>query len=188
MISESECIYYKVPKEVADKLKDDLNSMGDLMKELIELQQTEKRNKKNHKAYRHVREYMDVLYEASAAKVKQIDERWKDLKFDEHFVSNEEGSEPLKELAKTVAVQMGEKDLNEILQGMVMMPSETLGMMQDDMLVLAETVDLMTTLFKIIISGHPFDYKETKRMLAKVSIMTDEISERWEDAEVKVIV
>ena len=53
--------YYRVPEFVVKQIFSDMEHMGKMLQELIDLHQEETKLKKHHKAYLHVREYTDVV-------------------------------------------------------------------------------------------------------------------------------
>jgi hypothetical protein len=63
------------------------------------------------------------------------------------------------------------------------MSTDTLGIMQDDMLLLAEEVDHMVGVFRSLLSGRTIDGKSMNQMLRVASNTVEDVFTRWDDAD-----
>ena len=137
-------------------LRTDLNRSLRMLRDLIRLHLQESELKKHHKAYLHVRDRMDELCR----------ENWKAA--DEivaHYLAP----------AKSTR--------NKVPEGMVLMSSESLGVMQDDMRVLTEGIDLMAKLVRSLMSGQRMRRGELESAVSMAEEVLEDVSRRWEDVE-----
>ncbi len=180
--------YHCVPDAVLGQMMDDLNSMGGMLGELIGLYEKESRLKKHHRAYLHVREYADKACKNYNEKMKEIAAHWKDQKVtcedmgcknptDDPYVEDE-----LKERVPNGTVE--DVDVSKYPKGMVLMTVDSLGVMHDDVICLTEGLDTMVALLKAIIAGCPISKPEMEAVLHMTSNMSEEIFQRWEEAEI----
>lgn len=181
--------YYRVPEFVMKQMFEDLERLGDMLQELINLHQEETRLKKHHKAYLHVREYTDVVCKEHEKKMETIQDRWKDKKFCCEDMGCE-CSEADVEHAEEVTTEDGNDETmatRDFIDGMVMMSGKTLALMQEELFVLAETIDVLILAMKAVMSGRVTPDAKIAQMLSIMETMTDFITSRWEDAEMSEI-
>lgn len=170
--------YYKVPEFVISQIFKDMEQLGKMLKELINLHQEESRLKKHHKAYLHIREYTDVVCTEHEKKMEAIQDRWKEPAFAcEDFGC---GCDTQEEADEEEQLSLSASDFTE---SMVMMSGKNLGLMQDDLFLLAETIDVLILAMKALMSGRAVPDAKMAQMLAMMTAMTDMITSRWEDVE-----
>lgn len=177
--------YYKVPEFVIIQMFKDMEQLGEMLKELIALHQEETRLKKHHKAYLHVREYTDVVCKEHEKKMDVIQDRWKEPAFaceDFGCECETQESEEVEVVEEESKSTMSSTDFTD---GMVMMSGKTLGMMQEDLFILAETIDVLMVAMKAMMSGRITPDAKVAQMLAVMAAMTDMITSRWEELEFK---
>lgn len=185
--------YLCVPATVLEQLCDDMESLGGMLGELVGLYEKESRLKKHHRAYLHVREYADKACVRYKEKMKEISNHWLDQKItcedmgcknptNDPYVEDvlngkvrtEEATEPSAEEAV---------EFSKLPKGMVLMTSDSLGVMHDDVICLTEGLDTMVALFKAVMAGCPMSKQDMESVLNMTSAMSEEIFNRWEEAE-----
>ena len=157
---------YQVPHEEFAQVMADMDSLGSMLGELIGLYEKESKLNKHHRAYLHVREYADKACVGYKENMREIASRMNEL--------------------KTVAVPICKEEpveFSELPKGLVLMTSDSLGVMHDDVICLTEGLDTMAALFKAIMAGCPMSKADVEAVLNMTSAMSDEILERWEKAE-----
>lgn len=181
--------YYRVPEFVVKQIFSDMEHMGKMLQELIDLHQEETKLKKHHKAYLHVREYTDVVCREHEKKLENIQDRWKEKK----FCCGDMGCECSESDSELEADVIVENEVEETMasddftENMVMMSGKTLALMQEDLFVLAETIDVLILAMKAVMSGRVAPDAKVAQMLAIMETMTDFITSRWEEAEMSEI-
>lgn len=177
--------YYKVPEFVIIQMFKDMEQLGKMLKELIALHQEETRLKKHHKAYLHVREYTDVVCKEHEKKMDAIQDRWKEPAFACEDFGCECGTQEAEETEIVENETKGTMSDSDDSDGMVMMSGKTLGIMQDDLFILAETIDVLILAMKAVMSGRAIPDAKMAQMLVVMATMTDMITSRWEELEFK---
>ena len=185
--------YLCVPAVVMEQLCDDLESFGGMLGELVGLYEKESRLKKHHRAYLHVREYADkkcVLYKE---KMKEIANHWMDQKvtcedmgcknptddpYVEDVLNGKVAEEEAGELPSEEPVEF-----SKLPKGMVLMTSDSLGVMHDDVICLTEGLDVMVALLRAVMAGCPMKKEDVESVVNMTSDMSEEVFRRWEEAE-----
>lgn len=184
--------YLCVPAMVMEQLCDDLENLGGMLGELVGLYEKESRLKKHHRAYLHVREYADKRCVHYKEKMKEIANHWMDQKITcEDMGCKSPTDDPYVEdvLKGNVeeAVEYPAEDttveFSKLPRGMVLMTSDSLGVMHDDVICLTEGLDTMVALFKAVMAGCPISKADMESVLNMTSAMAEEIFNRWEEAE-----
>ena len=185
--------YLCVPAAVLEQLCDDMESLGGMLGELVGLYEKESRLKKHHRAYLHVREYADKACIRYKEKMKEISNHWMDQKVTcEDMGCKNPTNDPYVEdvLNGKVRTEEGPDDsaeepveFSKLPKGMVLMTSDSLGVMHDDVICLTEALDTMVALFKALMAGCPISKPDMESVLNMTSAMSEEIFSRWEDAE-----
>ena len=177
--------YHCIPDVVLKQIFADMDSLGMMLRELIGLYEKESKLKKHHRAYLHVREYADQACAGYKKKVIDIAGRWTDNRFTCEDMGCDRPTDDscVNEVQETQEKTSEEVDFSSLPKGMVMMTSESLGVMHDDVICLTEGLDTMAALFKAIMAGCPMSKADVEAVLNMTSAMSDEILERWEKAE-----
>lgn len=179
--------YHCVPDMVVKQVFTDMDSLGMMLGELIGLYEKESRLKKHHRAYLHVREYADKACIRYKENMKEIAGHWTDRKLtcedmgcksptDDPYM--EEGLN--EELAETPKEEV---EFSKLPKGMVLMTSDSLGVMHDDVICLTEALDTMVAMFKALAAGCPMTKEDMESVVNMTSAMSEEIFQRWEEAE-----
>jgi hypothetical protein len=161
----------EIPETVLAGLFGSVNELANMHYELIQLYEVESQLKKQHKAYLHVRDHAEAVCAADKQKVLSIMEKLVDL-MEDHDKSEKKSAPENKKL-----------DVFNLPEGMVVMSTDTLGIMQDDMLLLAEEVDHMVGVFRSLLSGRTIDGKSMDQMLRVASNTVEDVFTRWDDAD-----
>lgn len=185
--------YLCVPATVLEQLGKDLASLGAMLEILIDLHEKESQLKKHHRKYLHVREYADQQCIRFKSNLREIAERWEDKKvtcedmgcknptddpYVEDVLKEEAEREEIDETTEEETVEF-----SNLPKGMVLMSSDSLGVMHDDIICLTEGVDVMVALFKAIMAGCPMKKEDVETVVNMTSDMSEEVFRRWEEAE-----
>ena len=65
----------------------------------------------------------------------------------------------------------------------VMMTTETLGQMQDDMIALTGQIDQLTGIFRNMVAGGSISPEALETVLAGAAKLSDEVFDRWDNAD-----
>lgn len=152
------------------QLEEDLSASLNMLYELIFMHQKESELKKKHKAYLHVREGMDRMCEKDLEMIGEILG---------HFNSRPDlGSTAEEEVGISYAAADGgriEPDAEgstgygstaPYKGGMMLVPTETISSMMDDILLMAESRSRLSDFLSHIISGNPFHRADVYALLA----------------------
>lgn len=179
--------YHCVPDVVIRQVFADMDKLGMMLGELIGLYEKESRLKKHHRAYLHVREYADKACERYKENMKKIAEHWTDRKLTcEDMGCKSPTNDPYVEdvLKEELAEAPGEEvEFSKLPKGMVLMTSDSLGVMHDDVICLTEALDTMVAMFKALAAGCPMTKEDMESVVNMTSAMSEEIFQRWEEAE-----
>ena len=185
--------YLCVPAVVLEQLCDDVEALGGMLGELVCLYEKESLLKKHHRAYLHVREFADKACIRYKERMKEISNHWIDQKitcedmgcknptndpYVEDVLNGRAEKEEIAEYQEEDAVEF-----SKLPKGMVLMTSDSLGVMHDDMICLTEGLDVMVTLFKAVLAGCPMKREDVESVLNMTSAMSEEVFKRWEEAE-----
>lgn len=185
--------YLCVPAVVMEQLCDDLEDLGGMLGELVGLYEKESRLKKHHRAYLHVREYADKRCAHYKEKMKEIANHWMDQKVtcEDMGCKNPTNDPYVEDVLNGNAAKQAEPEtpaeesveFSKLPKGMVLMTSDSLGVMHDDVICLSEGLDTMVALFKAVMAGCPINKADMESVLKMTSAMSEEIFNRWEEAE-----
>ena len=185
--------YLCVPAAVMEQLCGDLESLGGMLGELVNLYEKESRLKKHHRAYLHVREYADKACIRYKERMKEIANHWADQKItcEDMGCKNPTNDSYVEDILKgevmtEEAAEHSEEEpveFSKLPRGMVLMTSDSLGVMHDDVICLTEGLDTMVALFKAVMAGCPISKTDMESVLNMTSAMSEEIFNRWEEAE-----
>ncbi len=174
--------YHCVPDAVLKQIFADMDSLGKMLRELIGLYEKESKLKKHHRAYLHVREYADQACVRYKKTIYDIAGRWTDNRFTcEDMGCKSPTDDPyVEEVQEAVSEEV---DFSTLPKGMVLMTSDSLGVMHDDVICLTEGLDTMVAMLKAVMAGCPLSKKDVEEVLHMTSAMSEEIFNRWEEAE-----
>lgn len=185
--------YLCVPAAVLEQLGKDLVSLGGMLEHLISLYEKESQLKKHHRKYLHVREYADQACIRYKNNLKEIAKRWEDKKvtcedmgcknptddpYVEDVLNGNVEEEEIAEHQNEDAVEF-----SKLPKGMVLMTSDSLGVMHDDVICLTEGLDVMVALLKAVMAGCPIKKEDVEEVVNMTSDMSEEVFRRWEEAE-----
>lgn len=172
--------YHCIPDVILKQIFSDMDSLGMMLRELIGLYEKESKLKKHHRAYLHVREYADQACAGYKKKIYDIAGRWTDNK----FTCEDMGCESPTRDSYVGDVQKEEPvEFSKLPKGLVLMTSDSLGVMHDDVICLTEGLDTMVALFKAVMAGCPMAKEDMESVVNMTSAMSEEIFNRWEEAE-----
>lgn len=176
--------YHCVPDRVLTQMMADMDCLGGMLEELIGFYEKESQLKKHHRAYLHVREHAEQACKCYQEKMKEIVNHWVDQKVTCEDMGCHPSDDPYEEefLREKEAEKYQEKD-PELPKGMVLMSSESLGVMQEDVICLTEALDTMAALFKALMAGCPMQKEDMETVVNMTSNLSEEIMNRWEEAE-----
>jgi hypothetical protein len=161
----------EIPETLMNALFVTVNELANMHYELIRLYEVESQLKKHHKAYLHVRDHAEAVCAEDKQKVLCMMKGLMAL-MEAHEQDKMEPEQEEKEL-----------DVFDLPEGMVIMSTDTLGIMQDDMLLLAEEVDHMVGVFRSLLSGRAVDRNSMDQMLREASESVEDVFSRWDDAD-----
>lgn len=185
--------YNCVPDAVLKQLLADMYCLGGMLGELVTLYEKESLLKKHHRKYLHVREYADKKCGSYKEKMKEIFNRWRDQKVtcedmgcknptDDPYVEDVLNGNVTEE--ETVEPPTEEPvEFSKLPKGMVLMTSDSLGVMHDDVICLTEGLDVMVALLRAIMAGCPMKKEDVEEVVNMTSDMSEEVFRRWEEAE-----
>lgn len=185
--------YNCVPDAVLKQLFEDVDSLGCMLGELVSLYEKESILKKHHRKYLHVREYADKKCGLYKERMKEIANHWMDQKVtcedmgcknptDDPYVEDIlNGNVAEDEVAELPAEESVE--FSELPKGMVLMTSDSLGVMHDDVICLTEGLDVMVALLRAVMAGCPMKKEDVESVVNMTSDMSEEVFRRWEEAE-----
>ena len=190
-VKEAKVKTVEIPEAELSLLRFSVAALAEMHLNLIGLYEKESHLKKHHKAYLHVRDHADQVCAEDKEKVNQLLEqlivdgsadRTKDAErgFDPDWCA---GCENYEACSQEEASSDREMDVFDLPEGMVIMDTGTLGVMQDDMLALTETVDHLVSVFRDMIAGKGVDAKTMLLMLKAASEQSQEVFKRWDEAE-----
>ena len=185
--------YLCVPASVLEQLGKDLASLGAMLEILIDLHEKESQLKKHHRKYLHVREYADQSCIRFKSNLREIAARWEDKKVTcEDMGCKNPTNDPYVEdvlngnVEEEEIAEHQEEDVVEfskLPKGMVLMTSDSLGVMHDDVICLTEGLDVMVALLKAVMAGCPIKKEDVEEVVNMTSDMSEEVFRRWEEAE-----
>ena len=76
-----------------------------------------------------------------------------------------------------------EQDNFNLPDGLVMMSTDNLGTMQDDMLQLTEALDHMVSMLRSGVTGVPIKKAAAEEAVKRGSALSEEVFKRWDDAD-----
>ena len=148
--------------------------------DLIRLYEKESHLKKHHKAYLHIRDHADEVCKKDKEKVKNIvdqvlcapgsekrdaEAECQNLCFCENCLMPEDG------------------DVFDTPEGIVTMPTESLGIMQDDMLGMAEAIDHIAELVNDVLEGKRVTEEQMRPVIKAATKLSREVFQRWDNAK-----
>lgn len=176
--------YHCVPDAVLTQMMKDMNCLGGMLGELIGFYEKESQLKKHHRAYLHVREYADQACKCYQEKMKEIANHWVDQKVTCEDMGCHPSDNPYEEdVVKDGGTEEAMVQEAKLPKGMVLMSSESLGVMHDDVICLTEALDTMAALFKAMMAGCPMQKEDMESVVNMTSALSEEIFQRWDEAE-----
>ena len=191
-LKEAKVKTVEIPEAELSLLRFSVATLAEMHLNLISLYEKESHLKKHHKAYLHVRDHADQVCAEDKKKVITMLEELITDDTDSVEDDSERGFDPdwcagcenYEECsADTSKGRQDPVDVFSLPEGMVVMSTDTLGVMQDDMLALTETVDHLVSCYRSMISGKGIDVREMYSMLEGASKQSQEVFKRWDDAE-----
>lgn len=187
-VREAKMKTVEIPEAELAMLRFSVSELAKMHLNLIGLYEKESHLKKHHKAYLHIRDHADQVCIDDKKKVQELlgqliaetgsgdpaDEG--DHGFDPDWCA---GCENYEECSREAYTEM---DFFDLPDGMVIMDTETLGAMQDDMLSLTETVDHLVAVYKDLIGGKAISAMHVAQMLKAASEESREVFQRWDSA------
>lgn len=180
----------EIPEVELSALRVTVAALAKMHLELIRLYEEESHLKKHHKAYLHIRDHADQVCKEDKEKVNAMLQQFiqGDFDYENTPVVEEREFDPEDcrgcadyDECKKAAEEDG-LDVFALPEGLVVMSTEDLGVMQDDMLALTETVDHLVSVYRGMMSGKGVDMKEMFSMLEGASKQSQEVFKRWDDA------
>lgn len=178
----------EIPEAELSLLRFSVAELAKMHLELISLYEKESHLKKHHKAYLHVRDHADQVCIDDKKKVQELlgqlmaeagagdSPEATDRGFDPDWCA---GCENYEECSAEASEGL---DFFDLPDGMVIMDTETLGEMQDDMLSLTETVDHLVAVYKDLIGGRAVSAMHVFQMLKAASEESREVFRKWDSA------
>lgn len=190
-VREAKVKTVEIPEAELSLLRFSVATLAEMHLNLISLYEKESHLKKHHKAYLHVRDHADQvcaddkkkvyhLLEQLIADVQEAGAEDTERGFDPDWCA---GCENYESCSREEASSDGEPDVFDLPEGMVVMDTGTLGIMQDDMLALTETIDHLVWVYRDMIAGRGIDAKTMFAMLKAASEQSQEVFKRWDEAE-----
>lgn len=182
----------EIPAKAFDRMMEVISGLAKMHMDLIQLYEMESELKKHHKAYLHVRDHADQVCKHDKAAIQEMLTSLHPANF---FPAEEEAEEgdDVEDVFDPVKCRdcACYEDCCEYVQqkayeenaGIVMMSTETLGLMQDDMLALSEQIDQLTGIFRNMVAGGAISPETLEKVLSGASQLSDEVVERWDNAD-----
>ena len=190
-VREAKVKTVEIPEAELSLLRFSVATLAEMHLNLISLYEKESHLKKHHKAYLHVRDHADQvcaddkkkvqdLLEQLIAEVPETDDEDTERGFDPDWCA---GCENYEVCSREETASDKEMDVFDLPEGMVVMDTGTLGVMQDDMLALTETIDHLVSVYRDMIAGKGVDAKTMFTILKAASEQSQEVFKRWDEAE-----
>lgn len=190
----------KIPAACVTQMYFDVQRLLEMHGELIRMYETESSLKKHHKAYLHIRDEADEMCRRDKEAMALITDHYQNpAKYMEHAIcfhnrlkefdkeiGEREGIPTFEEIMKK---QADLKDAPEVLDvfglpsGMVMMSTDTLGVMQDDMLALTVVVDRLVEAFREIEQSGWYNKGIMSTLTGEAAGLASDVFSRWDDAD-----
>lgn len=180
----------EVPEKALNRLLEITDGLVRMHLELIHLYEQESYLKKHHKAYLHVRDHAEAVCESDK---HTISEMLESLHPDKLFAEDDDGDDVMdvfdpKKCADCPCYDECDEYVNRkrVSPGsvaVVMMTTETLGQMQDDMIALTGQIDQLTGIFRNMVAGGSISPEALETVLAGASKLSDEVFDRWDNAD-----
>lgn len=168
-----------VPEPRLKQLVVSMTRLAEMHLGLIELYEEESRLKKQHKPYLYLREHADQVCEKDKKAVESILHAVMD--FDD-MAEEKTNQEPDPEECGDCEKYFMD---NFNLPGeLVLMSTDTLGTMQDDMLQLTDALDYMVALLRSGVTGIPIRKADAEEAVKRGAALSEEVFKRWDDADI----
>lgn len=180
----------EVPEKALNRLLEITDSLVRMHLELIRLYEQESYLKKHHKAYLHVRDHAEAVCESDK---NTISEMLASLHPDKLFAGEENGDDVMEVFDPEKCRDcpsyddcdeyVNRKRVHPGSVAVVMMTTETLGQMQDDMIALTGQIDQLTGIFRNMVAGGAISPEALETVLTGASKLSDEVFDRWDNAD-----
>lgn len=180
-----------IPAPILTQLFFDVHYLADMHQNLIGMYERESALKKHHKAYLHVREEADAMCNQDKVRVQTILDHYENpgKHFEKAILFHEalmQDSNPFRKRGKHEKPEEEKKlDAFALPDGMVMMSTGTLGVMQDDMLALATVVDQLVAFIKAVYDNRAceYTYDDFSKLMSDAVSLSQDVFKRWDDAD-----
>ena len=180
----------EVPEKALNRLLEITDGLVRMHLELIRLYEQESYLKKHHKAYLHVRDHAEAVCESDK---NTISEMLASLHPDKLFAEEENGDDVMEVFDPEKCRDcpsyddcdeyVNRKRVHPGSVAVVMMTTETLGQMQDDMIALTGQIDQLTGIFRNMVAGGAISPEALETVLTGASKLSDEVFDRWDNAD-----
>lgn len=181
-----------IPAQVFIQMYSDVRNLADMHQRLIRMYEEESALKKHHKAYLHVREQADEMCLKDKIRVKDIlnhyEQEEEDAAESAPLAAAPAAPNPFRKRGKHEKPEKEEErdgslDAFSLPEGMVVMTTDTLGVMQDDMIALTMAVEHLAELFQDIDEGGGYDRRTAGKLVSEAYGLSQDVFKRWDEAD-----
>jgi hypothetical protein len=174
-----------VPEPKLKQIVVSMTRLAEMHLGLIELYEEESRLKKQHKPYLYLREHADQVCEKDKKAVESILHAVMDFdEMAEEKTNQEPDPEECGDCTRRGDCEKYFMDNFNLPGELVLMSTDTLGTMQDDMLQLTDTLDYMVALLRSGVTGIPIRKADAEEAVKKGAALSEEVFKRWDDADI----
>ena len=174
-----------VPEPKLKQIVVSMTRLAEMHLGLIELYEEESRLKKQHKPYLYLREHADQVCEKDKKTVESILHAVMDFdEMAEEKTNQEPDPEECSDCTRRGDCEKYFMDNFNLPGELVLMSTDTLGTMQDDMLQLTDTHDYMVALLRSGVTGIPIRKADAEEAVKKGAALSEEVFKRWDDADI----
>lgn len=170
-----------------------MGALSQMHLRLINLYEIESDLKKRHKAYLHIREQAEEICKEDRKTVFAMIESLNPKNFPKVESSMSAVSQPKNAFESescvgcdpvdACAAHDDKQDAESTDNAAVLMSPDTLGQMQEDMINLCNLIDRFMDLFACLLSGRPVSEEDLSAAMHEAVDLTDEVIERWDEAD-----
>lgn len=186
-----------IPVEAFEHMFVIMGALSQMHLRLINLYEIESDLKKRHKAYLHIREQAEEICKEDRKTVFAMIESLNPNNFPKVESAMSAVSQPKNAFDSEQCVGCASLDAcasrddkqnaGSTDNATVLMSTDTLGQMQEDMINLCNLIDRFMDLFACLLSGRPVSEEDLSAVMHEAVDLTDEVIERWDEADMVAV-
>lgn len=186
-----------IPVEAFEHMFVIMGALSQMHLRLINLYEIESDLKKRHKAYLHIREQAEEICKEDRKTVFAMIESLNPKNFPKVESAMSAVSQPKNAFdseqcvgcasVDACAAHDDKQDAGRTDNATVLMSTDTLGQMQEDMINLCDLIDRFMDLFACLLSGRPVSEEDLCAVMHEAVDLTDEVIERCDEADMVTV-